>query len=353
MQDEIAAAVVGQLKVTLLGAAPKAKSANPKAYALFLQARQLSRQGSAENLEQAVALHLEALAIDPNLAAAWAELGSCYYLQTTDSRPIAEGTRLAREAVNKALALDPDLAVAYATLGTIVRTYDGDLAAAARHFERALALEPANTEIIAAAMGLARDLGRLEQAVPLSEYIVAHDPVNVGARAALGGAYIRAGRVDEGMASIQTALRLNPKRVQAHYTLGKALLQKGNPKDALAEFQQEASDSWRLDGIAMAGHALGRKAESETALAELIKGHEVDASWNIAYVFAYRGEADRAFEWLEKAIRYNDTGLTDTGVEWLFNNLHQDPRWLPFLRKIGRAPEQLAAIKFDVKLPGR
>ena len=353
VQDEIAAAVVGQLKVTLLGAAPKAKSANPKAYALFLQARQLSRQGSAENLEQAVALHLEALAIDPNLAAAWAELGSCYYLQTTDSRPIAEGTRLAREAVNKALALDPDLAVAYATLGTIVRTYDGDLAAAARHFERALALEPANTEIIAAAMGLARDLGRLEQAVPLSEYIVAHDPVNVGARAALGGAYIRAGRVDEGMASIQTALRLNPKRVQAHYTLGKALLQKGNPKDALAEFQQEASDSWRLDGIAMAGHALGRKAESETALAELIKGHEVDASWNIAYVFAYRGEADRAFEWLEKAIRYNDTGLTDTGVEWLFNNLHQDPRWLPFLRKIGRAPEQLAAIKFDVKLPGR
>jgi hypothetical protein len=40
-------------------------------------------------------------------------------------------------------------------------------------------------------------------------------------------------------------------------------------------------------------------------------------------------------------------------VQWTFTNLYQDARWLPFLRKIGRAPEQLAAIKFDVKLPGR
>ena len=353
VQDEIAAAVVAQLKVTLLGAAPKAKAVNPKAYALFLQARQLSRLGTAEALDQAIAVHEQALAIDPNLAASWEGLAYCYISQTQDARSTDEGFRLARDAVNKALAIEPALAVAHARLGNIARTYDSDLVAAAGHLEHALSLEPANAEIIAEAMGLMRDLGRLDQNVALMEYIVAHDPVNVAGLASLGNAYIRVGRYDEGIATIRTALRLSPNRLQAHYGLGKALLEKGEFKAALAEFQQEASRSWHLEGVTLASFALGEKSQSDAALAELIRKEEKDASWNISYVFAYRGEADRAFEWLNKAIGYHDTGLSDTPVEWLFTNLHKDPRWLPFLRKIGKAPEQLAAIKFDVKVPGK
>ena len=46
-----------------------------------------------------------------------------------------------------------------------------------------------------------------------------------------------------------------------------------------------------------------------------------------------------------------DPGLSEIAIDPLFANLHDDPRWLPFLRKIGKAPEQLAAIKFDVKVP--
>ena len=61
--------------------------------------------------------------------------------------------------------------------------------------------------------------------------------------------------------------------------------------------------------------------------------------------------ADRAFEWLDKAVTQQDPGLSEIALEPLFANLHDDPRWLPFLRKIGKAPEQLAAIKFDVKVP--
>ena len=56
-------------------------------------------------------------------------------------------------------------------------------------------------------------------------------------------------------------------------------------------------------------------------------------------------------EWLDKAVTQQDGGLTDTAIDPLFANLHDDPRWLPFLRKIGEAPEQLAAIKFDVTVP--
>jgi hypothetical protein len=122
---------------------------------------------------------------------------------------------------------------------------------------------------------------------------------------------------------------------------------------ALAEFQQEPSATWRLDGLAMVYHAQGKKAESDATLQELISKYARESSWNIAYIYAYRGEADQCFAWLEKAVVYRDPGLSLTAVQWPFTNVHQDPRWLPFLRRINRAPEQLAAVKFDVKVPGK
>lgn len=102
VQDDIAAAVVSQLKVTLLGAAPRAKANNPEAYALFLQARQLSRQMGPEGVKPATLVFQQALEIDPNLAAAWDGLAACYLLQSsTGERSSDECLRLAREAVNK------------------------------------------------------------------------------------------------------------------------------------------------------------------------------------------------------------------------------------------------------------
>ncbi len=101
----------------------------------------------------------------------------------------------------------------------------------------------------------------------------------------------------------------------------------------------------------LAYHALGRKADSDAAQAALIAKWENDSPYNIAYVCAYRGEADKAFEWFDKAVEYGDPGLTEIVVENLFGKIHTDPRWLPFLRKIGYAPEQLAKIEFKVTLP--
>ncbi len=354
VQDEIAAAVVGQLKVALLGAAPKARTADPKAYALFLQASQLTRQGTAESLAEAVTLSKQALAIDPNLVAAWCNLAIAYGKQSDfGQRSNEEGYRLAREAVERALAIDPNSALAHAERGGIIAVTETNLGEAAREFERAIELEPANTEILTEAMRFVRSLGRYEQIITIGEYVVAHDPVNAQAHATLGGAYARAKRFAEAIASFQTSLRLAPGRALAHYTIGTLYLQRNDPKAAFAEMQLEPEGPWRQDGFALAGHALGRKAESDAALANLIAKYEKESAWNIAYICAYRGEADRAFEWLDKAIEYRDPGLSLTAVHWLFENIRNDPRWLPFLRKIGRAPEQLAAVKFEVKLPGQ
>jgi len=351
IQDEIAADVVEQLKVTLLGDVPKATETDPAAYALFLQARQLGRQFTAAGLEQSIALYEQALEIDPDYAAAWAGLADNYINQAGKLlRPIDEGYQLARETANRALAIDPEYAPAYAYLGNVARDYDLDLAAAARHYERALALDPTNPDIIRDAAYLALALGRLDEAIALHEYAVARDPVNPTGHASLGWAYRYIGRPDEAIASLRTALSLSPGRIRAQYNTGVALLEKGEPQAALTAVQQESSAALRLIGLALAYHALGQAAESDAALGELI---EMSVPWdyNIAYVLAFRGEADRAFEWLDKAVQHNDAGLARIAVDILFANIHDDPRWLPFLESIGKSPEQLAAIEFEVRLP--
>ncbi len=345
IQDEIAADVAAQLKVTLLGAAPTVGATDPAAYAFYLQARQLGRQGTAEGLEQSMALYQRALAIDPDYAAAWAGLARDYYTQAgTELHPIDEGYQLAR------LAIDPEYAPAYAQLGYIA-IYHGDLAAAARHLERALALDPTNSDIIANAAILARSLGRLDEAIALQEYAVARDPVNPIGHARLGLFYLWAGRLDESIASYRTTLSLSPERIGANHNIGEALLLKGEPEAALAAIQQESSELWRMVGLPMAYHALGQAAESDAALAELIEKYEQETAYNIAYVLALRNEADRAFEWLDKAVQYNDPGLVEIPATNLFTSIHDDPRWLPFLESIGKSPEQLAAIEFEVTLP--
>ena len=353
VQDEIAGAVVAQLKVTLLGGeAPKKKPFDPEAYSLFLQARQLSRQDTPEGYDQAVALNKQALEIDPSLAAAWVALASCYFLQVAnDLRANEEGGRLGREAIAKALTIDPDLAAAHAALGMQALFFGNDAASAARHYEHALALEPTNVDILTDATTVARGLGRLELSAEIARYVAAHDPVNPLGHARLCGCYFRLKRFDEAIQAGRTALRLSPGRSQTHYQIALAVIRKGDPKAALAELQLEPSESWRMDGLAMVHHALGEREKSDQALNELIRKSETEASWNIAYVCAFRGEADRAFEWLDKAIEYRDPGIGDTPWTWQFESIKGDPRWLPYLRRIGKAPEQLAAIKFEVKLP--
>jgi len=351
IQDEIAAAVVAQLKITLLGAAPLVRETDPQAYALYLQGRHLAQQRTPAGYEQAQELLKQALAIDPDYPAAWSELGYVYMNQVNIGlRPINEGYALAHEANNKALAIDPDYAPAHSSLGIIVLENENDLTAAARHIEHALQLEPANLHNIRRATILAASLGRLDEALALAEFIVSRDPVNPNGHFFLGSYYSYAGRWDEAIASFRTTLTLSPGYSSAQYNIGVVLLMKGEPQAALEAMQLEDS-AWGRVGLPMAYYALGMKNESDAALVTLIEKDEQSFAYNIAYVLAYRGEADRAFEWLDKAVVYKDPGLADTAIESLFSNIHDDSRWLPFLGSIDLSPEQLADIEFNVTLP--
>ncbi len=352
IQDGIAADVVKNLKVSLLDAAPRARETDPVTYALYLQARQMRRQKTAESLQTANVLLEQALAIDPRYAPAWDQLARNIVNQMgIGVMPNNQGLGRAREATEKALAIDPNYAPAHAELGFLA-LYQDDLPAAAQNFQRALALDPSELGVLGSSAQLLLALDRLQSLIAVNEYLVAHDPVNTVPLQNLGYAYIYAGRYDEAIAKIGTLLSLSPGYGGAQFNIGVALLLKGDAAGALVQMQQEKAEVWRMIGLPLAYCALGRKTDADVAFAALIAKYATDSPYNIAYDYAYCGEADLAFHWLDKAVEVKDPGLYEIVAHPLFDKIHADPRWLPFLRKLGHAPEQLAKIMFTVTLPG-
>ena len=349
IQDEIASKVVKELKVKLLGSPPKVRTTDPKAYALFLQGRELGRRLTAEAYAKSDALYREALEIDPRYPPAWINLASIFYNKSNIGLiSQQEGVARSREAAEKALEIDPDYAPAHAWLGWIAMYAENDAAGAARHYQHALALDPTNATVLATGAMLLNSLGRLDEALTLQEAVVRRDPVNVTTIYNLGSFQRTAGRYDAAIASFRTMLSLNPSMGRTHAELGTALMLKGDALAALAEIEQEKSEVDRMIRLPMAYCALGRKADAAAALNALIAKCEKECAYNMAYGYAFCGDADKAFEWLDKAFAYHDQGLGEIVTENLFDKIHSDPRWLPFLRKLGKAPDQLAKIEFKV-----
>jgi len=354
VQDEIAQLVATALESTFRGGSTTAQQVDPGAYALFLQGNYLSRVATAESMEAAIAAYRQAIEIEPGYALAWDGLARTYARQTDRGfRPVAEGSRLAREASLRALSIDPNLARGYAQLAWVSMSFDNDLKTAAQHFSRALALDPRDLTVLGGAAVLAQHIGRLDQSIEMLEYIVARDPVNPSVLVNLGNGYLFADRWDEAIARYRAALTLTPGRAGLEYNIGVALLQKGELQASLAAMQRESMEVWQLIGVAMVQHELGHKAESDAALERLHQQYADDAAFNIGYVHAFRNEADAAFEWLERARRNGDPGLVEIANEPMFARVHSDLRWHALLARLGRAPEDLAAIDFTVRRPGK
>jgi TolB-like protein len=350
VQDEIAAAVVGQLKLKLLGGTQPPKTVDPRAHALVVQARQLGRLGTKEGYDQSLALLREALAIQPDYALAWDNVAFYYMVQQYRGwMPQPEAFRLAREAVGKALAADPDLARAHARLGEIALD-EGDLATAAKHVQHALTLAPTDDVALNIASTLLALLGRSGEAAAVGEYLVSKDPVNPIVLVNQSETLSEAGRYGEAAVLARTALGLTPGRASAQAALATALLLEGKPQEALAASADMKDEVTRLGFQAMAYHAAGKRRESDVAFRELMGKAGPDELWTVAQVAAFLGEPDQAFTFAEKASQIPGA-VANASQDPLFGKLHDAPRWLPFLRKHGLAPEKLAAIPFKVTLP--
>jgi lipopolysaccharide biosynthesis regulator YciM len=133
---------------------------------------------------------------------------------------------------------------------------------------------------------------------------------------------------------LQRALELNPQKERDHLIRGQVLLAQGRPQQALAEIEREPGEVWKLLGEALAYHTLGRAHDSDAALRNLIATRQKDCPLQIAEVYAYRGESDRAFEWLDRSYRQRDGGLMSVKIDPLLKGLRQDPRYAELLTKM-------------------
>lgn len=339
VQDEIAAAVAWALSVSLPQSIAQERPANAEAFDLYLKAQTVGVPYTLEAQRAAADLLRQAIALDPKYARAWTDLsGTLNTLADITKRD--DYLREAQAAAERAIALAPDRAHGYLARVAILEMHHQDWAAARRDLERAAALEPRDNSV---RFSLAYALywqGRIAEAIEAYERLVETDPFRTGARVNLGYLQTAAGRRVEARRSLTRALELNPGSASGLLALGELDLLEGRPGDALSVFARVEDEAFRLYGTAIAEHSRGDRARSDAALRELIAKNSADSAYQIAAVYAWRGEKDRAFEWLERARVQRDGGLTSLLIDPVLGSLRQDARWSQFVTKVGLAADQ-------------
>lgn len=340
IQDEISRDVVESLKVTLLDAAPKGRQTDPQAYSLYLQGKYLNNLRGEDNLENALVVFKKALAIDPDYAPAWVGLQLTYSLQIFHGlRTKEENLPLAMDAANRALAIDKDMASAWAGLAYLKRTFEWDWRGASDAIQTALRLEPNNVEVLQPAAAIASTLGRLSESIDLYERCVELDPLRVGALKSLGDRYRNAGRFDDAFAAYSQVLTLNPSYPGIHSLLGNIHLLKGEPERALTELEKDPDYLYFDIAAARIEFSLGNEARAQSYLTDLLDKRAAEWPYGMALIYAWRGEKDAAFDWLERAYQRRDFRLAYFLGHLSFRNLIDDPRYPVFVKKIGLLQE--------------
>ena len=330
VQDDIARSVAAALQITLLTGARSATPGNPEAYNLVLQAQYLRSKGSRDAYDKALTLLEQAAAIDKGNARVFAEMSRLYFARASEGGSDADYGQ-SWKAANHAVELDPGLADAHQALGWFSMTKNWDWTAADASFKRALALEPHNVRALRSAAALAGAVGRFDEAITLGQRAAELEPTNAQIYYNLCILQRKGGQPDGALLSGRRALELDPGLSNVHFQLGAVYLAKANVPEAIREFEQESDATFKARGLAMAYYSAGRMAESDRYLETLIAGHRNDAAREIAQVYAWRNEKDKAFEWLDRAYAQRDWGLAELKGEPLFRNLFRDPRWTAFL----------------------
>jgi TolB-like protein/Tfp pilus assembly protein PilF len=337
LQDSISGNVAEALKAALLGKeAPKPEQkTNSEAYNNYLLGNHFFKLHGKDNVKRAEGYFEKALSFDSTYAPAWVGLSAVHSrLAETGYIPIDSGHLKAVKEAEKALVLNPNLADAYAQIGLIKRNYEFDWEGAGDAYKKGLELEPDNVNVVDGSAGLAYTLGRLNEAIKLERRVIEIDPVKADGYNWLGTYTLYAGLLDESISYFRKCLELNPQYPSAHSSLARNYLEKGRPDLALIEIEKESEPFWKSFGLEIIYYKMGRMNEADKKLEELIRNNENDAAYQIAEIYAFRNEKDKAFEWLERAYKQRDGGLTNITGDPLLREIVKDPRYAAFMKKM-------------------
>lgn len=314
---------------------------NADAYRAYLQGRYELNQRSEASLGKAIDRFRDAVAIDPQFAAAYSGIADSYsvlgylsYLSPTDAFPEAKLHAI------KALELDPSLAEAHASLGFVKLYFEWDWSGAEAEFHQAIELDPSNAASHQWYCIYLLAIGRPDEAFRQIQLAQQHDPLSLSINTDLGFYYYYTGQYDEAVKQLNLVLQMNPTFPPAYLWLGRSYQELGKFDEALSAFRrvEERVRDWPV-AIAARGFVAGmagRRPEAVDALAELeqLSARRFVTSYGVALVHAGLGQNDDAFASLDKAFDERSNWLVWLRLDPRWNGLRHDPRFAQLVNRL-------------------
>lgn len=349
VQEEIAVAILSELRGHLAGTdaeapalvaqAGKGGTRHPQAYQEYLLGRHLLNQFSETPVRQAVERFKRACELDPQFALGWALLGQAHGwilgYASMSAEAFADQLEHARAASGRALALEPDLPEALSARFLLEYGFDYDWKKAEATIARALELAPNDPDVLVGACRIAMFWGDFDRGIAIAQKAVSLDPISAKCRTQLAIAYMVADRLEDARRETLESARINPGSHFAKSGVGLCLIREGR----FAEAEQsvaDAGDGWSVLWVrSLALFGQHRREAAQAVLDKLILECAASAAVQIASVYAFAGESDQAFEWLERARRQRDSGLGAMARSSFLEKIRDDPRWAPFWESVG------------------
>ena len=341
LQTEIATAVAGALKVTLLGdVATKVElggTRNPAAFDAYLRgAKAFSLRHDAKDVPTAIAAYTEAIRLDPNYALAFAARSFAladYAGEVATGAAIREGFEKAEADASRAIALAPELAQAHSALATLSQE-TLNFARAREEFERAVTLAPGSAATLRGSGDFAAYMGNFSAGIAAARHAVVLDPLARNSHTALGRALYLARRYGDAATAYAEVISLHPDFKAAYGYRGLALYGLGDLQNARASCEIKR-DNWVSRWcLAVVYDKLGRHADAEAELKKYRAAEGDAATYQYATIYAQWGDRRKALEWLDTAMRVRDTGLIFLKTDPLMDPLREEPRFQAIEREL-------------------
>jgi TolB-like protein/DNA-binding winged helix-turn-helix (wHTH) protein/Tfp pilus assembly protein PilF len=349
LQNEVARSIASEVRVELTpredALLRTRRPMSPEALEAFLKGRYFWNKRTADGLTQAIDYFQQAIAKDPNYAAAYAGLADAYALAGDWQYGVLaprDAYPKAKAAAMKAVALGPDLGEAHISLAWCLDGFDWNWEAAGSEFVKGIGLAPGYATGHHWYGWHLATMGRHGEAIIELEKAGNLDPLSLIISADLGEELLIAHRTDEALARVRKTIRMDPFFALAHYVLGEALVQKQMNGEAIAEFQKaielSPGSAAFSANLAYAYAVSGDRDKARVILNDLRNRshHDSSNSPQIALVYVGLGETDQAFAFLEKA--YEDRFNPGVLMRPAFDPLRSDPRFGMLLRRMSLNP---------------
>jgi tetratricopeptide (TPR) repeat protein len=340
VQTEIAQAVAASLELTLLGnkdtTAASASTQNADAHNAYLQGHFYFARRNVEDYRKAISFFDQAIRLDPDYALAYAERAEAWtFIGDLNPEHKKEAWAAAKRDAEKAVAVGPNLAEAHAALGWVRFFSEWKFAEGLAELKRATELAPANATANDLLARVLIYVNQIAEAEKLARQAIEVDPLAYLARGNLARILLAEGKLEEADAEARKSAELQPAGAGSHRWQVVVAVLRGDGEEALREAQLEPNEGYHRFELALAYYARGDRVAADTALADMVANDRNLLAYQIAEVYAWRGETDRAFEWLQISYDNHDTGLLSLLIDPLMRGLRSDPRYKSMVEKVG------------------